>query len=176
MTRGLTQVLKRLPHLETLHLVNISIHSDDIEVIGRSCPQLKSFMKKTHYIEYGADALAIANNMAALHHLQLFGCAIPDDCLHPILHGCPHLESFDICGCFYLLLDGNLEEMCIERIKDFKFMLYNLPIDKYEFSDIDLYDYKDCDSSAMDLSDYEDYEFSGSSAISAEEDSDYYFL
>ncbi|KAI3680980.1 hypothetical protein L6452_35760 [Arctium lappa] len=159
---GLTHALKMLPHLETLQVFNVSICSEDIEVIGRSCPNLKSFMKKTHFIEYGADALAIANNMPALRHLQLFGCTVPDDCLQAILHGCPHLESLDLRGCFYLLLDGNLEELCRERIKDFKFIRHNLPTEEYEFSD-------------MDLSDYEHYEFSDSSAISEDQD-DYYFL
>ncbi|KAJ9565971.1 hypothetical protein OSB04_001937 [Centaurea solstitialis] len=154
---GLTHALKKLPHLETLHLFNISIASYDIELIGQTCPQLKSFMKKSPFIEYGDDALAIANNMPALRHLQLIGCTVPDNCLQAILHGCPHLESLDLRGCFYLLLDGKLEEMCRERIKDFKFIRHNLPTEEYEFSDMDV-------------------SVSGSSVISEEDYDDYYFL
>ncbi|KAJ9566060.1 hypothetical protein OSB04_002026 [Centaurea solstitialis] len=42
----------------------------------------------------------------------------------------------DICGCFYLCLDKRLEELCRERIKDFKYIRNNIP-EGYEDSDVD---------------------------------------
>ncbi|KAJ9565918.1 hypothetical protein OSB04_001884 [Centaurea solstitialis] len=118
---GLVHALKRLPCLETLDLFDISINAEDIKVIGQSCPQLKSFKMNTRFMECDGDAFAIANSMPALRHLQLFSDAITNDGLQAILHGCPRLESLHLSRCVCLELDGNLEKLCRERIKDLKF-------------------------------------------------------
>ncbi|KAJ9566033.1 hypothetical protein OSB04_001999 [Centaurea solstitialis] len=102
---GLTNTLKRLPQLETLELSYINVGSKEIEVIGHICPQLKSFTLKRNFMECEGDLLAIANSMPTLRHLKLDGCTIDhDDEVQDILNNCPHLESLDTCGCFYLCL------------------------------------------------------------------------
>ncbi|KAJ9565694.1 hypothetical protein OSB04_001660 [Centaurea solstitialis] len=129
---GLSNALKRLPHLETLELSYIRICAEDIEVIGHNCPQLKSFtMDKLFPDDHAhahAHAHAIANSMPALLHLKL-GCSKmhTDDGIRAILNGCPHLESLDLRGCYYLHLTGNLEKLCKEQIKDFKYNHNNIP-------------------------------------------------
>ncbi|KAI3680981.1 hypothetical protein L6452_35761 [Arctium lappa] len=179
---GLTHAVKNLPHLETLHLFYTSIYPEDIEVIGRNCPHLKSFKMKTEFrqshIECDADALAIASSMPALRHLQLFGSKMTDDGLQVILQGCPHLESLDLRRCFNLKLGGNLGKLCKERIKDFKrpndstedcgFCAGVYDFD--EFDDMNLSVYCDIDGF------YDDHEVSDDSIISADDDEDYYLL
>ncbi|KAJ9565946.1 hypothetical protein OSB04_001912 [Centaurea solstitialis] len=104
---GLSNALKSLPHLETLELYDIDIRKDeDIEWAGGD-----------------VYARAIAKSMPALRHLKLFGLMKDDNGVQAILNGCPHLESLDLRGCPYhdLDLDENLEKLCTERIKDFKY-------------------------------------------------------
>ncbi|KAJ9566040.1 hypothetical protein OSB04_002006 [Centaurea solstitialis] len=55
------------------------------------------------------EALAVANSMHALRHLQLSGSTITGVGLRAILHGCSHLESLDIRSCFKLV--GNLKKI-----------------------------------------------------------------
>ncbi|CAH1448687.1 unnamed protein product [Lactuca virosa] len=122
---GLSQAVKKVPRLEKLHLTYISTKAEDIEVIGRNCPQLKSFMLAKEYfseafIESDKDALAIANSMPEFRHLQLSNSNITNDGLQAILDGCHYLESLDVRMCYNLDLHGNLGELCMERIKDFK--------------------------------------------------------
>ncbi|CAH1448701.1 unnamed protein product [Lactuca virosa] len=183
----LSQAVKRVPQLEKLHLSYISINVEDIELIGQNCPHLKSFKLNKEFrrprIENDDDALAIANNMPELRHLQVFGSKMSNDGLEAILNSCPHLESLDVRRCFNLNLGGNLGKLCIERIKDFK-----RPNDStencgfhpriHEFDDFDdMYSsgYSDVDEfSEGDF--YEDYEFSGGSAVSEEDDYDYEYF
>ncbi|KAJ9565948.1 hypothetical protein OSB04_001914 [Centaurea solstitialis] len=149
----LSNALKRLPHLETLELSCIDILKEDIEVIGRNCPQLNSFeIDKTKFADSDIHAHAIANSMPALRHLKLAGTMCGDDGVQAILNGCPHLESLDICGCFYLCLDKKLEKLCRERIKDFKYICNNIP-EGYE----DIYDDAFCDCGGVS-SDSDDFE------------------
>ncbi|KAJ9565917.1 hypothetical protein OSB04_001883 [Centaurea solstitialis] len=120
-TFGLIRALKRLPHLETLHLSGIFSCSEHIKVVGQICPQLKSFRMKTQFLECNdAYAIAVANSMPALCHLQLHGITMTDNGLQAILHGCLRLESLDLHHCFYRNLDANLVKLCGDRIKDFK--------------------------------------------------------
>ena len=164
----LIHALERLPHLETLDLCYSSYNAEDIEVIGRICPQLKSFKMKTRFMGCEGDAYAIASSMPTLSHLQLFGSSVTDDGLYAILHGCPHLESLDVRRCFDLNLGGNLGNFCRERIKDIKFTPpRNLLEDHDEF-----YGFSDSDSDDS----YEDYEFPAGNAVFSEDDIDYYRL
>ncbi|KAJ9566045.1 hypothetical protein OSB04_002011 [Centaurea solstitialis] len=92
----------------------------DIKVIGRNCPQLKSFKMETMVMDVDIHAHAIANSMPGLRHLKLAGAIGGDDGVQAILNGCPHLESLDLCRCFYLDdLEKDFEKLCRERIKDF---------------------------------------------------------
>ncbi|KAJ9566036.1 hypothetical protein OSB04_002002 [Centaurea solstitialis] len=127
--RGLSNALKRLPHLETIQLYYFDFRKkEDIEVIGRSCPLLKSFKMWTMMSAGDVYAHAVAKSMPALRHLKLIGI-MDDDGVRAILNGCPHLESLHLCRCpsqyrdldLDLDLDKNLEKLCRERIKDFKY-------------------------------------------------------
>ncbi|CAI9262586.1 unnamed protein product [Lactuca saligna] len=157
---GLRRSVKRVPQLEKLHLTSISINIEDIKVIGRNCPQLKSFeMDMTitgSFIKYDDDALAIANNMPELRHLQVFGSKMTNYGFKAILNGCPHLESLDVRWCYKINLDMNLLKECMERIKDFKSSTQNY------------YDFDDTYSSGY--SDEDDFSVSQDSDISEEVD------
>ncbi|KAJ9566039.1 hypothetical protein OSB04_002005 [Centaurea solstitialis] len=123
---GLSNARKRLPHLETLELYYFHIgKGEEIELIGRSCPQLMSFEMEIMCAGGDVYARAIAKSMPALRHLKLFGLMYDDNGVQAILDGCPHLESLDLRGCPYhdldLDLDENLEKLCRERIIDFKY-------------------------------------------------------
>ncbi|KAJ9566014.1 hypothetical protein OSB04_001980 [Centaurea solstitialis] len=180
---GLINALKRLPHLETLKLSYINLCEDHIEEIGQNCPQLKSFTMKTEYMDCYGDIHAIANNMPMLRHLKLVGSTFyNDDEVRAILNGCPRLESLDIRGCFGLDLDRNLEKLCRERIKDFKFKRNNIP-EGYEESEMEYVDYDTVDDwhdgRGMDLPEDDGmdgcYGFAGENAFSDEDDYDYYW-
>ncbi|CAH1448698.1 unnamed protein product [Lactuca virosa] len=117
----LTRAPKRFPQLEELHISLGFINVKDIEVIGRNCPQLKSFTvnKVFQWSHNDEHALAVANYMPELRHLDLCGSNMTNDGLEAILIGCPHLESLDVRMCSNLNLEGNLGKLCTERIKDF---------------------------------------------------------
>ncbi|XP_023732978.1 putative F-box/LRR-repeat protein 23 [Lactuca sativa] len=139
---GLSRAVKRLSQLEELEFSYIYINAEDIEVIGRNCPQLKSFkiphMRYTvtgPYLQCDDQAVAIANYMRELRHLQIYGDEMTNDGLEAvkiygdemtndgleaILNGCPHLQSLDIYMFCSFELDRNLVKKCMERIKDFK--------------------------------------------------------
>ncbi|KAJ9566015.1 hypothetical protein OSB04_001981 [Centaurea solstitialis] len=128
----LINALKRLPHLETLKLSYISTEELDIEVVGQSCPQLKSFTLKKEFMDTIDGVQAIAKSMPTLRHLKLVDSTMySDDGFQAILNGCPHLESLDLLGCPYFHLDKNLEKLFRERIKDLK---YDIP-EEYEDSE-----------------------------------------
>ncbi|KAL3351229.1 hypothetical protein AABB24_019702, partial [Solanum stoloniferum] len=95
---GLSAAVKKFPLLEELHLYYIAITKETIETIGSSCRGLKSFKLNNQicrhpYIEYDEEAIAIAQNMPELHHLQLLGNKMTNEGLEAILNGCPQLES-----------------------------------------------------------------------------------
>ncbi|KAF5810691.1 putative F-box domain, leucine-rich repeat domain superfamily, F-box-like domain superfamily [Helianthus annuus] len=184
---GLSNAVKKLPQLEQLHLYYTSINVEDIEVIGQNCPHLKSFKLNKEFsrphIEFDGDAFAIANNMPELRHLQLFGNKMTNEGLQAILHGCPHLEFLDVRRCFNLNLGaGNLGKLCVERIKEFKHPNDSTKncgfiVRAHAYDDIDdMYSsgYSDADDFSEDEFYEEDYEFSGGSVISEEDDYDYY--
>ncbi|CAH1448690.1 unnamed protein product [Lactuca virosa] len=149
---GLSQAVKRAPQLEKLYISSISINTQNIEVIGQNCPQLKSFMVSTEFIRTfincDDNALAIANNLPELRRLKLFDMDMTNIGLQAILNGCPHLEVLSVRMCYDLNLDENLRSLCMERIKDFKFFLeiQDFDYDDYGLSsrDVDLFpDYSD---------------------------------
>ncbi|KAK2980549.1 hypothetical protein RJ640_015934 [Escallonia rubra] len=118
------EVFKKLPLLEELHLYFTAFDKGDIEVAGRFCTLLKSFKlnRRAHRQpgECDDEALAIAESMPELRHLQLFGSMMTDNGLGAILDKCPHLESLDLRQCFNVSLAGDVGKRCFERIKDLK--------------------------------------------------------
>ncbi|KAK2992848.1 hypothetical protein RJ640_002948 [Escallonia rubra] len=118
------EVFKKLPLLEELHLYFTVFDKEDIEVAGRFCTLLKSFklnrQAHKHPGKCDDEALAIAESMPELRHLQLFGSTMTDDGLGAILDKCPHLESLDLRQCFNVSLAGDVGKICFERIKDLK--------------------------------------------------------
>ncbi|KAK4488141.1 hypothetical protein RD792_003883 [Penstemon davidsonii] len=179
---GLVEAVKNFPLLEELHLYYTPIDATTIEIVGRSCLQLKSFKLnhrgyKIPHLVCDLDALAIAENMPELRHLQLFGNKLTDDGLQAILDGCPNLESLDLRQCFSVDFEGNLRTLCAERIKDLRFP--NDRTDDYGF-DAELNDYETSDddyyiSGLSDIemvSDYDD--FSGASLSSYEYEEEFF--
>nr|GMD01673.1 F-box protein SKIP19-like [Ipomoea batatas] len=61
-------------------------------------------------MEYDEEAVAIAENMPELQHLQLIGNKMTDDGLLTILNDCPYLESLGMRQCFNLRFgDGRIK-------------------------------------------------------------------
>ncbi|KAK7412557.1 hypothetical protein VNO78_04021 [Psophocarpus tetragonolobus] len=183
---GLCDVAKKLPQLEELDISISNLNKDPLEAIGRCCPQLKSLKfnmegYRRPHIECDAEAIAIAETMPGLRHLQLFGNKLTNEGLLAILEGCPHLESLDLRQCFNLNLGGSLGKRCAEQIKELR--LPHDPTDDYPFeAEIDYgspdEDYPSVISDIDFLSDddyYDYYEFSAGSDFSEYDyDLDYY--
>ncbi|KAL6224721.1 hypothetical protein ACLB2K_003576 [Fragaria x ananassa] len=109
--------------------------AQSVEVIGRSCPLLKShklnkFGYRYPYHECDDDAVAIASTMHDLRHLQLCGNKLTNDGLQKILDCCPNLESLDLRKCFNINFEVVLKR-CSKQINSLR-----LPDDStedYEF-------------------------------------------
>ncbi|KAK4858325.1 hypothetical protein QYF36_014606 [Acer negundo] len=123
--RGLIDSIAKFPLLEELELSYCSLSKETLEAVGRSCPLLKSLKLNCQgyrypLIECNDDALAIAENMHELRHLQIFGNKLTNSGLEAILNGCPHLKSLDLRQCFNINLAGNLKKRCLEKIQDLR--------------------------------------------------------
>ncbi|XP_059292359.1 F-box protein SKIP19-like [Lycium ferocissimum] len=177
---GLSAAVKKFPLLEELHLYYISITKETIETIGRSCRALKSFKLNNQicrhpYIDYDEEAIAIAENMPELQHLQLFGNKMTNEGLEAILNGCPHLESLDLRRCLNVHLGGDVGKRCSQQIKYLRHP--QDPTEDYGL-DTEMCDYESFDEdypsgfSDIDLiSDDDDYyEFSDASNYSDDEE------
>ncbi|KAG2684676.1 hypothetical protein I3843_10G084100 [Carya illinoinensis] len=170
---GLSEVAAKLPLLEDLEISYGPLSKEPLEAVGRCCPLLKSLKFNSQgyrrpRIECDEEAIAIAENMTELRHLQLFGNKLTNDGLKAVLDGCHHLESLDLRQCFNVTLTGNLGRRCTERIKYLR-----SPCDStndYEF-DAELHDTGSFDddypSGFSDIDyfsdDYGHYEFSSDS-------------
>ncbi|KAK1380153.1 F-box domain-containing protein [Heracleum sosnowskyi] len=141
--KGLIQMLKNLPLLEELECPYTWIPLECIEVAGRCCPHLRSFISNqrvyrfTGYPESDALALAIAKNMPRLRHLQLFGNRMTVTGLKAILKNCQHLEYLDLRQCYNLgtkaLKKADLETKLCQQIKHVRFPQDST--EDYEFDD-----------------------------------------
>ncbi|XP_062162817.1 putative F-box/LRR-repeat protein 23 isoform X2 [Alnus glutinosa] len=121
--KGLSEVAAKLPLLEELVISYCFLSKEALEAVGRCCSHLKSLKfnsRELWHFKYDEEelAIAIAENMSELRHLQLFGNRLTNDGLQAILDGCPHLESLDLRECFNVSLAGNLGRGCSEQIKD----------------------------------------------------------
>lgn len=141
VTGGFIWAIKKLSQLEEFHLSRTYPTAKDIEDIGQNCPQLKSFSMNQvcQHPQNDDTALAIANNMPELRHLQVIGNCMTKIGLQAILNGCAHLESLDLRMCYYLRFGGKFEKLCMARIKDLKSPHDSM--ENYEFHQ----DYDDCD-------------------------------
>uniref|UniRef100_A0A0D9ZLF4 F-box domain-containing protein n=1 Tax=Oryza glumipatula TaxID=40148 RepID=A0A0D9ZLF4_9ORYZ len=113
-----------LPALRVLDISNcLKISSSGIEALGRHCKllvQLKRNMPPPDVPHgYNAvpnvvndEALAIANTMPVLEHLELAYGLFSDTGLGAILTRCPRLQTLDILGCWNVRLEGDIEERC----------------------------------------------------------------
>ncbi|XP_060179337.1 putative F-box/LRR-repeat protein 23 [Lycium barbarum] len=128
LSGALAVAAKNFPLLEELHIYFTYIAKDDLEIVGRSCPLLKSFIlhagpfDKLRFppSEDNHKALAIASSMPELRHLALIDHNLTNEGLQAILDGCPHLESLDLRGCSCIDLEGDLGRRCRQQIVDLK--------------------------------------------------------
>ncbi|XP_027088115.1 F-box protein SKIP19-like [Coffea arabica] len=167
---ALSKAVKKMPYLEELQLYYTRITKEAIEAVGHSCPHLKCFRLNNQgfrrpQIECDEEALAVAENMPSLCHLQLFGNKMTNEGLKAILDGCHHLESLDLRHCFNLCLEGSLERRCSQQIKELKRphdstedYEFECHIEDFESSDED-YSFRFSDIDHMSLDD-DYYEFS----------------
>ena len=132
------EVMKKLPQLEELHLIGtIFIGPEDIEIIGISCPMLKSFTyneprrvtpdifedlwdyDNTIPNELG---VVIGKTMPNLRCLRILDQRMNNKGLEAILDGCPHLKSLDLRQCSGLELQewDCLGKRCSKQMKDLR--------------------------------------------------------
>ncbi|WZZ56764.1 hypothetical protein YC2023_056871 [Brassica napus] len=102
----------------------------------QSCPNLTTLKENCVGYSHSRDksddvALAIAETMPGLHHLQHFGNKLTEAGLNAILDSCPNLEHLDLRNCFNVNLAGDLEKRCVGRIKVVR--RPNEPIHDYPF-------------------------------------------
>ncbi|XP_059306467.1 F-box protein SKIP19-like isoform X1 [Lycium ferocissimum] len=165
---GLVEAVQKLPLLEELSLTHTIITTEGIESLGLSCPLLKSFELNNSLYDYfdnedarNEEALAIAKNLPALHHLQLIGNSMTNKGLEAILDGCPHLVSLDLRLCIYVSLNEVLSSRISGQIKDVKHPHDSLAGLEFSFTAYG----EDDDEDDMSSEDDEDY-------TSSEEDED----
>ncbi|MCL7033381.1 hypothetical protein MKW94_024672 [Papaver nudicaule] len=157
---ALINMAKKAVMLEELEICDCSFSEDTLKTVGKACPQLKSFrlncrgFRRPH-MEIDDEALAIAESMPQLRHLQLFMNNLTNVGLRAILDGCLHLESLDLRQCFSVNLEGDLLKSCQER--HIKLRLPNDSTDDYEFNaaiDDGFYDFPEgSDFSGFDYDD-----------------------
>lgn len=122
---GLAKALAKLPLLEELEFSYCPLSVESLRLVGRSCPNLKTLklnrltLMRFPY-ESDDDALASAETMPKLSHLQLFANNLTDPGLNVILDNCPNLEHLDLRLCHSVRLLGDLKKRCSERIKVFR--------------------------------------------------------
>ncbi|VAH83114.1 hypothetical protein VPH35_054543 [Triticum aestivum] len=118
---ALMEAIVKFPLLEELELALCSNvgESGVLGVVGKACPQLKSFrlIKDVLYDSEASDydkddeAMGIAT-MRGLRSLQLFGNDLTNKGLTTILDNCCHLEFLDIRHCFNVYMDNTLRTKC----------------------------------------------------------------
>lgn len=144
-SKGLLEVVNKLPLLEELEISSCDLCKDSVEAIGRYCPLLKSLKYSNIHTPYHItkdkiedEVFAIGRTMHGLRHLKLSGYVITNVGLVAILDGCPHLESLDLEECFRVDLSGSLGERCHEQIKDLRPPTNYEDVDPY-WADHDFY-------------------------------------
>ena len=106
------EAVGKLPMLEELDISYSGRWTYSLDVIGRSCPLLKSFkfaMFGFNSHSSNEDRFMIAETMQ--------GNEVYNDGLLAILDACPLLESLDLRGCLNLDITESLQQRCVEQIK-----------------------------------------------------------
>ncbi|CDY48574.1 BnaA09g01700D [Brassica napus] len=167
---GLTEALVKLPLLEDLEVSYCSLSAESLKVVGQSCPNLKTLKLNREGFnrfpyESDDDALAIAETMPRLGHLQLFGNKLTEGGLNAILDNCLDLEHLDVRRCLNVYLFGDLKKRCSERVKVLRRPLDSIRgypyeeavnhMDTYEDLYADYYHESDSDYSEYDYDDYD---------------------
>lgn len=119
------EAFEKLPLLEEVEFTLCAIRSSMIRSVGINCPNLVSFKLNGSGScnPAGADnedALAIAETMPCIRHLQLIGNAMTNEGLQAILDRCLCLESLDLRACFHVDLSGSLGKVCADKVRDIK--------------------------------------------------------
>lgn len=122
---ALIEAFEKLPLLEELELTLCPFTGEQTIKIIHCCPTLRTFKlneqgSRNPTLACDDEAMAIAESMPELHHLQLIGNSMTNDGLKAILDNCPHLQSLDLRACFNVNLVGNLAKRCSEQIKDLR--------------------------------------------------------
>ncbi|MQL90151.1 hypothetical protein Taro_022735 [Colocasia esculenta] len=120
-------VERRAPLLTALTELDISyclrITHRGIEALGRHCRSLVHLRRNVPppEMEYGGpskvddgEALAVANTMPGLRHLELAYGRLGDDGLNAIVTNCRSLCVLDVRGCWAVKMDGDLQSRCDE--------------------------------------------------------------
>ncbi|PON71655.1 F-box domain containing protein [Parasponia andersonii] len=122
--RALIAATAKLPLLEELDLTLCLFTEKFLINLGSRCPRLTTLKLNCQFYrdpdhteaELNEEALAIAQNLPELRHLQIVGNPITNTGFEAILNGCRRLESLDLRRCLNLNLDGELGIRCIEEI------------------------------------------------------------
>lgn len=121
---GLCEVVKGIPCLQELDLINCLFSAKTIKSIAIACTHLESFKLSNAYYKSSAkgdaEVEAIAKSMYQLHHLQLFKSKMTNRGLKAILDGCPYLKSLDLRQCVNVNLEGSLGRRCAEMIENLR--------------------------------------------------------
>ncbi|XP_058722168.1 putative F-box/LRR-repeat protein 23 [Vicia villosa] len=126
--KGFSEAVRKLPRLEELD-ISYSNLSNSLDVIGRSCPLLKSFKFAGGFEfqrHFSAEvSFVIAKTMKELRHLDIQGSKLSNDGLLSILDKCRLLESLNIRGCSNIDFTGSLRKRCIEQIRSVQSPRFN---------------------------------------------------
>ncbi|KAF8112193.1 hypothetical protein N665_0066s0067 [Sinapis alba] len=172
-SEGVTEAIVNLPLLEELEVSYCSLSVESLKVVGQACHNLKTLKLNRLYSRFpfvdDDDALAIAETMPRLSHLQLFGNKLTDVGLNAILDSCPNLEHLDLRQCRNVDFFGDLKKRCSERIKVFRrpydsFLDYPhyeavIHTDSSEDYDNDTYPYEYDHDSDYSYDDYNSYDY-----------------
>ncbi|CAJ2640731.1 unnamed protein product [Trifolium pratense] len=141
--KAFCEALRKLPLLEELNISPCHISKNFLEVIGISCPLLKSlkFDRRwclIHRCPYDHEAFIISETMSRLCHLDIKGNGLTAVGLVAILDKCPLLEYLDIRDCYSLslTLSESLKKRCIEQIKDLQLPVMN-NYEDFDYLDFD---------------------------------------
>jgi F-box/leucine-rich repeat protein 2/20 len=169
---GFSEAVRKLSRLEELDISECVLYEDCLEVIGMSCPLLKSLKFCKKWIPYPVtdddddEALIISETMSRLSCLNIKGNRLTNVGLLAILDGCPLLECLDMQECYNLSLGQTLRKRCIEKINDLRLPILNCNYDNFDHGydgplafdwDLDADDYYEEYNEYDDLYFYDDF-------------------
>ncbi|VYS61746.1 unnamed protein product [Arabidopsis thaliana] len=111
LSSGVVEAAMKLTLLEELDITyKSSIREQELKVVGQSCPNLRTLKLNCTGDIKCCDkvALAIAETMPGLRHLQLFRNGLSETGLNAILEGCPHLKKLGLHQCLNINIVGDI--------------------------------------------------------------------